>query len=129
MGYIYGIQSGLFIKIGVAENISARLKTMNLYNPHPCKVVARRFHTEAYQVERAAHAIMAPYAIGREWFMADATIVRLALTVAVKRVEADRRAWWEECAAREQKKTGRVVDDGTENEKPYAVDNIRFLRR
>jgi Meiotically Up-regulated Gene 113 (MUG113) protein len=98
MPWLYGIQSGLFIKVGVAKNITTRLRQMNLYNPHPCKVVAKRNLPNAYQVEKRMHQVLAPYAIGREWFLIDVSLVRAAMTVVIKEVDAAQRAWIAECA-------------------------------
>lgn len=110
--YVYGIQSGLFIKIGVAGNIKARLETMNLYNPHPCKVVARRVTEYAYLVEKRVHKILEPYAIGREWFMVDAKLVRAALTIAIRDVCQEQTAYQIEMAARAEQKRNRKLGVG-----------------
>src|ERR1043166_3258559 len=96
MAWVYGIQSGLFIKIGIANSIPARLKIMNLYNPHPCKVVLRRQFQEARWVEMRMHEALAPYAVGREWFMVDATLVRAVATVVAKQLrekQIDQQNW------------------------------------
>lgn len=115
MTWLYGIQSGLFTKIGCANNIPARLKTMNLYNPHPCKVVIRRqLFDYAYAVEKRMHRVLTPYSIGREWFMVDAKLIRAALSIVIREVEADRFAWKMECIRKEQereaRKSARVLD-------------------
>jgi len=87
--YVYGIQSGLFIKIGVASNIANRLRTMNLYNPHPCKIIARRQSVYAYYIEKRLHQTLSPYAIGREWFLIDPPLVRAAMTVVFRKVHEE----------------------------------------
>lgn len=70
--YVYGIQSGQFIKVGVALDITRRLHTIRLSNPHPLKVVLRRKMRAAYYCERKMHEILKEKSIGREWF--DATV-------------------------------------------------------
>lgn len=91
MSWLYGIQSGMFIKVGVTGSIPRRLKHMNLYNPHPCKVVMRRqLHGEAFWVERRMHKALQPYAIGREWFTADAVLVKAVLTVILRDLAKER---------------------------------------
>lgn len=112
MDWLYGIQSGLFIKVGVARNINDRLRTMNLYNPHPCKVVAKRHIECAYHAERRVHQILKPYAIGREWFLVDASLVRAAMTIAIRDVRAEQRAWEEECERRAELKHSKQVQKG-----------------
>lgn len=107
MGWLYGIQSGLFIKVGVANNIKTRLHQMNLLNPHPCKVVVRRQVANVWRVERRMHEMLAPYAIGREWFMCDPPVVRTALTAVLKEVaqwRLDQILWEARCAQREDEK-------------------------
>lgn len=105
--WLYGIQSGLFIKIGITKDIKNRLREMNLYNPHPCKVVIRRQLEEAGKVERRMHAVLAPYAVGREWFMVDAKLAKAALKLVVDEVREERIAWQIECARREEEKRRR----------------------
>lgn len=91
MAWVYGIQSGLFIKIGWAHNVADRLRTMNLYNPHPCKVVMRR-HVEDYGwIEKRMHRVLAPYSVGREWFLCDAALVRAAMDVVMQEARDMRR--------------------------------------
>jgi hypothetical protein len=66
--YVYGIQSGQFIKIGVATNVAQRMKAMRLLNPHPLKIVLKRRLCAAFYCEKKMHEILAQKAVGREWF-------------------------------------------------------------
>lgn len=112
MAWIYGIQSGLFIKIGIANDIRARLNIMNLYNPHPCKIVVRRRVTEARWVEMRMHEALKPYALGREWFAADVTLVRSALTVILRQLAKKRNdqiLWQAECERKAQDRKTRKL--------------------
>jgi hypothetical protein len=93
--YVYGIQSGDFIKIGVAVNISQRLHTIRLANPHPIKLVLKRRLCAAFHCERKMHEILKDKAIGREWFKATTEEVLAAAeigTAYAKEVHAKRRA-------------------------------------
>lgn len=123
MAFIYGIQSGLFVKIGVANNIIARLKTMNLYNPHPCKVILRReCYGNAYRIEKEMHRILAAHSIGREWFTVSQEQAREAFKVAQRTVAKHQleQVEWEkfsaERAAKRPNRLGRPPVDGTWNE-------------
>lgn len=119
--WLYGIQSGLFIKVGVAQDIPQRLNTMNLYNPHPCRVIARRQTPFAYAAEKRAHKALTPYAIGREWFTADAELVRAVFTLVINQVKSEHARWIVECemskarrdtAKDERAASGRHVEKG-----------------
>lgn len=113
--YLYGIQSGLFIKIGVSRDIPQRLNHMNLYNPHPCKVVLRRLCTDTFWVEKRMHAVLAPYALGREWFMIDAALARATATIVfneLRQKKVDQFNFEQECLEKE-----RVRDVQRENRK------------
>jgi len=93
--YVYGIQSGQFIKIGVATNMSKRLSDMRLANPHPLKVVLKRRLCAAFYCERKMHEILKPKALGREWFNVSVEEVLAAAEIGAayaKQVHADRLA-------------------------------------
>lgn len=103
MGWVYGIQSGQFIKVGAADDIRARLHMFRLHNPHPLKVVMRRMVPENYWVEKRMHQLLADHALGREWFDCSSELVRAAYEVAYKDLIAQRRAqekWETESAKR-----------------------------
>jgi hypothetical protein len=109
MGWVYGIQSGLFIKIGVGNDIQARLKMMNLYNPHPCKVVLRRQIDEPYFIEKRMHELLKAHSIGREWFTINAEQAREAYRSALKDLITRRHAqaqWERDSADRIEKRIG-----------------------
>lgn len=140
MAWLYGIQSGLFIKVGCANSIPARLKLMNLYNPHPCKVVMRRnLYGDAYWVERRMHEALKPYAIGREWFTADVALVKAVLTVVLRnraREQADYQIWLaqaqQRAAERDAKRAARVlmVDSGAAKLRRMRKENkIKMMER
>lgn len=92
MTYVYGIQSGQFIKVGATNDIQRRLHAFRLYNPLPLKVVLRRIVKENYWVENQMHRSLAKYAVGREWFDCSAEQVRGAFDAALKELIANRHA-------------------------------------
>ena len=79
--YVYGIQSGQFIKVGVSLSIKRRLDDMRLLNPHPATVVYKRKMYAAYHCEKKMHEVLAPKSIGREWFDATLDEVRAAAKI------------------------------------------------
>jgi hypothetical protein len=81
--FVYGIQSGQFIKIGVARDIAKRMTIMRLHNPHGCTLVFRRWTYCAYHCERTMHEVLAAKSIGREWFEVTVQEVRAASRVGI----------------------------------------------
>lgn len=81
-GWVYGIQSGIFIKVGKAVDIRARLNTFRLHNPHQLKVVLKRQVESPFWIEARMHRILAEFSIGREWFRCAPIDVKEAFVVA-----------------------------------------------
>lgn len=109
LGWVYGIQSFQLIKIGVAHNIRVRLHAMKLHNPHPLKVVLRRRSENPYLIERLMHRILAPRALGREWFDISPEQAREAANLAIAEGEVLRveQVQWEmESAQRAEMRRG-----------------------
>lgn len=106
--WVYGIQCGEFIKIGVAQNIGVRRKQFQAGNPLPLNIVVRcKCPNGAYLLERYMHKILAEFSIGREWFRASPEQVRNALEVAKVDLEARheaQRGWELESAERAEKR-------------------------
>lgn len=76
--FLYAVQCGEFVKVGVAYNVAVRLSSMQTGNPHPLEVLAAlEFEAEgaARFAEKAAHRFMAPHAHRGEWFKIDAAPV------------------------------------------------------
>lgn len=80
---VYAIQSGRFIKIGVAVSIADRLHTMRLSNPHELKVVYRRKMKAAYHCEKKVHEVLRDKAVGREWFEATVDEIKAAMAIGL----------------------------------------------
>lgn len=87
--YIYGIQSGLFIKVGWTRNLEQRLHLFQAGNPHPIRIAVHRTVRSdiVCRVENRTHYLLHKYAIGREWFMTDVGTVRQAIKQALADVE------------------------------------------
>ena len=94
---------------------------MNLYNPHPCKVVMRYQHQDARWIEMEIHRLLSKHSLGREWFAVSVAQAKDALKTAriANQERRDAQIRWEyESAARnaarrervEQRKRGRIVD-------------------
>lgn len=94
--YLYGLQCGEFIKIGVANAIGPRVKLLQLGNPYPLKVVIREKNTYAYVLEKLVHQILSGKSIGREWFEVSIPEARAAVRAAkadLKERETQQREW------------------------------------
>lgn len=91
MSWVYGIQCGEFIKIGVAQHIERRLRTLKLYNPLPCSVVLRRAAPDCYWIEKRIHHILRDYSVGREWFKITPDQAREAYKAALADAMIERR--------------------------------------
>jgi hypothetical protein len=91
--WVYGVQCGQFIKVGVAKDIDKRLHSMRLLNPHPVSVIYRRKMKAAFYCERKIHAILADKAIGREWFEVSPDEVKAAAIIGVLHAKDVLREW------------------------------------
>lgn len=74
--YIYLIQSGDMVKVGVSNNPK---RGLYLRGSYPVPAVF------AYQVERQIHAALKDYAAGREWFRVTSATARAAAKPIIKR--------------------------------------------
>lgn len=90
--FIYGFQSGEYIKIGITKSIATRLRQLRLYNPHPITVVLKRQHIEAARIERVIHRVLREEAVGREWFKISPEDAHIAANYAIDKVNADLKA-------------------------------------
>lgn len=69
--FVYFIQSGGFIKIGVAVNVLKRVKDLQTGNPNNISLVAHinaRSKQHAYSIENQLHRKFASYNKTGEWF-------------------------------------------------------------
>lgn len=116
--YVYGIQSGEFIKVGFTTSIDARLHEMKLYNPHPLSVVMKRrvASGRAKAVEGRIHLLLADYSVGREWFTAPPKLVQKAATVAIADVRREDEEWLRACEEREVQRALKSVSRGIDVE-------------
>lgn len=81
--FVYGIQCGQFIKVGVTRDLTKRLHDMRLLNPHPITVILQRKIRAPFFCEQKMHEILSHKAIGREWFNATSDEVLAAYEVGL----------------------------------------------
>lgn len=71
VGMVYAINSGGYIKIGVAGSLKKRVKTLQTGSPHLLEVVFSITTEEAsldYEIERELHTRLKEYRMEGEWF-------------------------------------------------------------
>lgn len=68
MAYLYVIQAGEFVKIGISRNVQARLAELQTGNPLPLAILDAFEFADAEQVERALHQRFANARVQGEWF-------------------------------------------------------------
>jgi T5orf172 domain len=115
--WVYGIQSQQFIKIGVANSISVRMRQFRAGNPHLLRLVIQRQVPEAYWLEKRLHQILVHRSVGREWFEITIDEGRAAMKIAMTELQLYRKkqAEWEQqsserLAKKELAKCGADVD-------------------
>lgn len=68
--YVYIIHShDKYYKIGIADDISARIYQLQHGNPMKLTVVREHFCQYAYEVEQKVHEILASRRVSGEWFI------------------------------------------------------------
>lgn len=108
-GWVYGIKSGEFIKVGVATDIKARLHQFRLHNPHELKVIFRKFVHDPYWFEKRMHHLLNAHAKGREWFVCDVATVKEAGKVVLQELAVrtkEQQAWEAYSATRVEARAG-----------------------
>jgi hypothetical protein len=68
MQYIYLLSSSGFFKIGVANDVSSRIASLQTGNPHPIKLISCYGFQNAEFVERALHQKYSNERLRGEWF-------------------------------------------------------------
>jgi hypothetical protein len=91
--WVYGIQCGQFIKVGVAKSIDKRLNDMRALNPHPLTVIFRRRMKAAFYCERKMHSVLREKSIGREWFEVSPEEVKAAGIIGIAHAKDVIRQW------------------------------------
>jgi hypothetical protein len=66
--YLYLISGGGLIKIGIADDVQKRIKTLNLASPVPLELVASFFVSNAMSVEGELHRHFSDKRVRGEWF-------------------------------------------------------------
>lgn len=67
---VYVVQAGEHVKVGVALNVNSRMRQLRAANPliDEAAFVTIRL-SDPYRVENAAHRLLRPWAVRREWFI------------------------------------------------------------
>lgn len=80
--YIYLIQCGAYVKIGVATEVEARLSELQIGNPAKLILIWKSSYftrAQAYRIERRTHGLLASYRTSGEWFQVDPETARKAI--------------------------------------------------
>jgi Meiotically up-regulated gene 113 len=75
--FVYFIECGDFVKIGISQDVTRRVADLQAANPYPLKVshaIAFESVAEAMQWEQALHAHFCSSYVRGEWFHHDATV-------------------------------------------------------
>lgn len=90
--YVYIVQCGEYVKVGIAGNIHTRIIDLQIGNPLPILFswLSPPFHEEdARDVERAIHAKMASMRVRGEWFAAPPSRAeKIAKSETLKKLES-----------------------------------------
>lgn len=69
--WVYIIQCGEFIKIGIAEDVSKRLATLQTGSPHKLTLLRKFKSSNAERVEQELHEKLGKHHHRNEWFRLD----------------------------------------------------------
>lgn len=88
--YVYVMRCADAFKVGVAIDVEARRRDIQITNPHSVSVVMfRSFYCRSYaiRVEREVHAILKPRHIHGEWFTGPEADIRGAVVAVYKAMQ------------------------------------------
>ena len=68
-GWIYLIKCHEFYKVGIADDVKARLSSMQTGCPYPLELIEAWRSNNASKEEKAIHALLSRYNVRGEWFM------------------------------------------------------------
>lgn len=85
--FIYFVQSGEFVKVGIAYDVKRRLVELRAGAPRGLVLRGQRAAPAAFarQIERQAHTALKDFAIGREWFKTTAKHARSVTEPIIQR--------------------------------------------
>jgi hypothetical protein len=96
-GYVYiiGFDEGNFVKIGQARCISTRIDALQCGIPYRLKLQAAVsvYSHEPWEIERAAHKLLADVREHSEWFAIDAVTALIAVLKAARDKKAKFGSW------------------------------------
>jgi hypothetical protein len=95
--FLYAIQSGAHVKVGLSRNVRQRLNEMELLNPVEPRLALYRTLTRniAPTFEKRVHELLAGYHYRREWFTAPISEIRLAAKITTRECAILERADYE----------------------------------
>lgn len=67
-GFLYVLECNGFIKIGVTENVTLRVATLQTGNPYPIELLCKWHTSDPYDEERFWHNHLKQYRVRGEWF-------------------------------------------------------------
>lgn len=84
--FVYAIEGGDYVKIGIAADVTKRLAQLAIGNPYEMAVLATwpMSRRAARIVESYAHQFLKDHRITGEWFAADATTCIRAISDAIE---------------------------------------------
>lgn len=69
--WVYFIKSGPFVKIGVSDNVQARLESLQTASPYKLSVIAKIGCVDrrsAFDTEKKIHSLIKTFRVNGEWF-------------------------------------------------------------
>ncbi len=111
---LYVMQSGKYLKVGIAGDVTKRLAAIQTANPEPVKLRhTREFSSRLYalMVEAEAHRSLAAFHVHSEWFSADLAHVRRILALIYPCMASLERRYAAEEAARFRQLQERYATD------------------
>lgn len=67
-GFVYIISDGTNIKVGVANNVNRRLKSLQTGNPNTLTLEFSEYRNQPYKLETYLHQQLAKYRTKGEWY-------------------------------------------------------------
>lgn len=78
-GFVYVIQCGKFVKIGVAVDVVSRLSMLQIGNPYDLKLLKSIDTHEPFALEQEIHRGLKKYRVRGEWFKLPKPVLDLLL--------------------------------------------------
>jgi hypothetical protein len=82
-GYVYLVQAGDFIKVGIARDVKRRIDLMQVGCPFKIELIAAIPCADPRKIERALHDKLKPYHSRGEWYVALRSEVDAAVAAVI----------------------------------------------